>query len=148
MDAEPGDLATTPDDADLRRARTIARWLDDRYIDPLIGFLLPGVGDLVGSLFGMYLVAIAARRRMPAIVIARMLLNLAIDAGLGIVPVLGDVGDAAFHANRKNVALLEQRAGGGSTWRDWAVVVGALLLVLALLGLSIYAAVRVLAWVF
>jgi hypothetical protein len=134
--------------ADVRRARTIARWLDDRYLDPLIGFVLPGVGDLVGSIFGMYIVSIAARRRMPAIVIARMLLNLAIDAAFGVVPVIGDVGDLAFQANRKNVALLESRATGQSTWKDWAAVVGALVLFLALFALLIYASVRLIQWVF
>ena len=144
--AEPGELADDPDTADVRRARTIARWLDDRYVDPLIGMLLPGIGDLLGSLFGLYIVAIAARRRLPAIVIARMLLNLALDAGLGIVPVIGDLADVAFRANRRNVALLARRAGGGSTWQDWAAVIGALLLVLALLAVSIYAAVRLIQW--
>ena len=46
---------------------------------------------------------------------ARMMLNLAVDAGVGAVPVLGDVFDVAFRSNTKNVRLLiadlERRAG-------------------------------------
>ncbi len=132
----------------MRRARTIARVLDDAYVDPILGFLLPGVGDLVGSIIGLYIVSIAVRRRMPAIVIARMLLNLAIDSAVGILPVVGDAADVAFKANNRNAALLESRVAGGSTWRDWAAVVGALALFLAVTAVMIYAAVRLLQWVF
>jgi Domain of unknown function (DUF4112) len=133
---------------ELRRARTIARWLDDAFLDPILGLVLPGVGDLIGSLFGLYLVSIAVRQRLPAIVIARMLLNLALDAGLGAVPVLGDAVDFAFRANRRNVALLESRTTRGSTWRDWAAVLGALALVLVAIGGLIYASIRFLQWLF
>ena len=131
-----------PRDPDVRRARTIARVLDDHYVDPILGFFLPGVGDLVGSMFGLYVVGIAARRRLPAIVIARMLLNLAIDAALGVVPLLGDLGDIAFRANRRNLDLLEARVRGGDTWRDWAAVIGALVLVIAAFAGLVWLLVR------
>lgn len=137
-----------PHDPDVRRARTLARIMDDRYVDPLLGFFLPGIGDLVGSLVGMYIVSIAARRRLPAIVIARMLLNLAIDAALGIVPVIGDVGDVAFHANRRNVELLEARVRRRDSWRDWVAVVGALALFVGMIALLVWAVVRLFEYAF
>jgi hypothetical protein len=131
-----------PRDPDVRRARTIARLLDDHYVDPILGFFLPGVGDLVGSLVGLYIVSIAARRRLPGIVIARMLLNLAIDAALGVVPVLGDLGDVAFKANDRNLALLEARVERRESWRDWIAVVGALALFLGTLVGLVWLLVR------
>ncbi len=137
-----------PLDPDVRRARALARWLDDRYLDPLLGFLLPGVGDLIGSLLGLYIVAIAKRRGLPRIAIARMLLNLALDAALGVVPLVGDAADVAFRANDRNLALLESRVTGRDTWRDWAAVLGAFALFVALLVLLVWTFVRLVRWVF
>ena len=37
-----------------------------------------------------------------------MLLNMALSAGIGLVPVVGDVGIAVFKTNSRNAALLEE----------------------------------------
>jgi hypothetical protein len=150
LDAPDEDVAPPldRDDPDVRRARTLARVMDDDYVDPLLGFLLPGVGDVIGSLVGMYIVGIAARRRLPAIVIARMLLNLAIDAAVGVIPVIGDISDVAFHANRRNVDLLAARVRRRESWRDWLAVGGALALFVALIALLVWAVVRAFEWAF
>ena len=39
----------------------------------------------------------------------RMLLNVLVDFGVGLIPILGDLFDASFKANTKNVRLLERR---------------------------------------
>ena len=132
-------------DLELERVRRLARVLDHGMVDPLLGFVLPGVGDLIGSLLGLYIVAIAVRRRVSPVVIARMLLNLALDAGIGAIPVIGDLADIAFKANDKNVALLASRdATGKATARDWLAVSGAALALVAVIGLVIYAIAAVL----
>ncbi len=132
-------------DPDLDRVRKLSRVLDNRFVDPLIGLVLPGVGDLAGSLLGLYTVAIAIRRKLSPVIIARMLMNLALDAALGIVPFLGDAADWMFKANRRNLALLEARVDnrGKATARDWMAVVGAALAFVAAIGLVIYAIVSV-----
>src|SRR5689334_8756456 len=91
---------------ELERVRSLARVLDHYLVDPLLGLVFPGGGDLIGSLLGLYMVGVAVRRRMSPVVIARMLLNLALDAGLGLVPVAGDLFDFAFKAHQRNLALL------------------------------------------
>src|SRR4051812_14162655 len=80
-------------DRDIERARTFARVLDDYFVDPLLGLVLPGAGDVLGSLLGLYVVMIAVRRRVSPLVIARMLLNLGLDTVAGAVPLLGDAID-------------------------------------------------------
>lgn len=134
-------------DPEIARLRTWSSVLD-RFIDPLIGLFMPGVGDALGSALGLGVIASAARRKLPAIVIARMLLNLAIDAVFGAVPLLGDVFDFAFQANRKNLDLLEARHDTRkSTPRDWAIVgVAVLALVVAVVG-AIYIAYKITAFV-
>ena len=44
--------------------------------------------------------------RVPMVVLARMGLNLLLDALLGVVPGVGDLLDVAHRANRKNLRLL------------------------------------------
>jgi hypothetical protein len=138
-----------PSDREIERVRTLARVMDDYYLDPILGFLLPGVGDLIGSLLGMYIVALAARRKMSPVVVARMLMNLAFDAVIGIVPVIGDVADAKFKANDRNLVLLTERheVGGRATARDWAVLIGAIGAVVLVIGGVIYGLVRLIRWI-
>ncbi len=136
-------------DPDVERVRKLAKVLDNKFLDPLLGFLLPGVGDLVGSVLGLYVVAVAVRRKMSPVIIARMLMNLAIDAAAGVVPIVGDAADLVFKANERNVAMLGDRAGTGgrATAKDWMMVGGAALAFVGILALSIYAITAMVRWI-
>jgi hypothetical protein len=132
----------TPTDAEVAVVQRVTRWMDVLALDPVLGFVLPGVGDVVGSLFGLYVVSVAVRRRLPVVVIARMLLNLGVDTLLGVVPVAGDLADVAFRAHRRNAELLLSReTAGKASWRDWAMVIGAAGLLVGALAVSVWAAV-------
>jgi hypothetical protein len=133
-----------PPDRALEAAETLARWLDRRFLDPLLGLLLPGVGDLLGAALGLYPVLLAWQRRAPKTLLARMLLNLAADAAGGAIPILGDVWDFLFRAHARNLDLLRARARDGAVkghWSDALLVGGALLLLLAALALPVLATV-------
>lgn len=103
--------------ARTRGVRRLAWLLDDiiripgtrfRFgIDPLLG-LLPGGGDLAGGFLSGYIIIAAARAGAPPAVLVRMGANVVGDAIAGSVPVVGDLFDAGFKANRRNIALLEQ----------------------------------------
>ena len=79
-------------------------------LDGLIG-LVPGLGDVVAALLSSYIVVEAARLRVPASVLLRMGLNVALELIIGAVPVAGDLFDLAFKANERNVRLLEASLG-------------------------------------
>jgi uncharacterized membrane protein len=118
-------------------------------LDALIG-LIPGLGDAVGSLVGAYSLWLARRLGAPGSVQARMVLNLAIDGIVGLVPLLGDLFDFAFKAHSRNQALLAQWLRSPHQARRGSVgvlVVGAVVL-LALLGGAAWVLVSVLQWVF
>jgi hypothetical protein len=132
---------------DIAAAESVARWMDDRYLDPLLGLVIPGIGDLVGSALGLYVVGVAVRRRLPLVTVARMLVNLGVDALVGAVPLLGDLFDVAWKANRRNVALLRERhEARHNTAADWLRVGGALALLLAGLAAPILTAWWLLHW--
>jgi hypothetical protein len=123
---------------DVALAVWMADWLDGRYIDPIVGLILPGAGDLLFAAVGMYPVYVALRRRMPAIVAARMIRNVAIDLLFGAIPVVGDVFDFVFMAHRRNAnLLLERHVVGPSPLRDWAAVLGAVFVLVVALAVPI-----------
>jgi hypothetical protein len=128
-------------DADIVAAETLARWLDDRFLDPLLGFCVPGVGDVVGSVLGLYVVVVAWRRKLPLVTISRMLVNLGVDGLVGAVPIAGDLFDVAWKANRRNVRLLRERhEARHDTVGDWLRVAGAFTLLVAALAAPVAAA--------
>ena len=107
---------------DLRhteRLRAITRIMDEAVrvpgtrlrfgLDGILG-MVPGVGDAVTAAIAGYALLAAARMGAPKSVIARMAGNIVTDAAVGAVPLLGDLFDFAFKANRRNLRLLEQFA--------------------------------------
>jgi hypothetical protein len=71
--------------------------------------IIPGAGDVADVTLNYFLVVRKARQaELPAWLVRRMLLNNAISALSGLVPVAGDVVMAVFKANSRNAALLEE----------------------------------------
>jgi hypothetical protein len=103
-------------------------------LDPLLG-LVPGLGDLVSPVCAIAMLIVARDAGLPLIVQLRMVFNVAIDAFVGFVPIVGDLFDFAWKANDRNMELLDRyayrarRASSG----DWlfVVVMIAVLLIIA-----------------
>jgi Domain of unknown function (DUF4112) len=74
-------------------------------LDGIVGFI-PGVGDAIGGIASCIIIIAAWVRGVPSPVLARMVANVAIEVVVGSVPVMGDVFDIAWRANRRNYALL------------------------------------------
>jgi hypothetical protein len=76
-------------------------------LDALAG-LVPGLGDVVGGLASAWIVLESARLGASNAILTRMLGNVALETVVGLVPVAGDLFDAAWRSNVRNVALLER----------------------------------------
>ena len=103
-------------------------------LDPILGVILPELGDALTAVLSLSLVTVAFRQRVPKWVLARMLTTIALDAILGAIPLVGDIFDFAFRANEKNLALIERHRGDPTlpaTWGDRLVVLAVVLVVLA-----------------
>jgi hypothetical protein len=96
-------------------------------LDAVLG-LVPAVGDIVSGGLGLLVVLRAVQRGVPTIVLARMLVNVALDFGIGSVPLIGDAFDLWYKSNVRNVALLRRYAGepDASTAGQWAFFIGLL----------------------
>jgi hypothetical protein len=74
-------------------------------LEALLG-LVPVVGDAAGVILSSYILQQAAGLGVPKSILLRMGVNIAIEGVVGIVPFAGDVFDAAWKANLRNVRLL------------------------------------------
>lgn len=111
-------------------------------LDALVG-LIPGFGDTATSLVSFYVLVSAVRYGVPKVTLLRMGLNIGIDYVVGSFPLVGDLFDAWWKSNQRNVALLSKRATVSATearqgkLSDW-LFVG--LMILLLVGLAVGAA--------
>jgi hypothetical protein len=103
-------------------------------LDPLLG-LLPGIGDILGGLISCYLVYQSARLGVRKRVLVRMLGNIALDTVVGTLPIAGDIFDAAWKSNMRNLRLLERHYHLGMPERSAPRIIAwfAALFVLALI---------------
>jgi hypothetical protein len=96
----------------------LVRFLDDGIVVPgtqyrigfdgIIGLLVPGAGDAMTAAGALSLLWLAIQRGVPRVVLARMALNVALDALVGSIPIVGDLFDFVWKANRRNLRLIER----------------------------------------
>ena len=84
--------------------------------DALLG-LVPGVGNLVTTAVSGYLIREAWRLGVPRRTIVRMVGNVAMDSMVSAIPVVGNVADVFWRANRKNMDILAEHVGRGRSAR-------------------------------
>lgn len=74
--------------------------------------LVPIAGDIIDASLNYLLVVKKARKAdLPDWLITRMLFNNAVSAGVGLVPIVGDLLLAVYKANSRNAALLDEFLG-------------------------------------
>jgi hypothetical protein len=103
-------------------------------LDAVIG-LVPGFGDAAGAVLSAYLLVEAGRAGAPRVTMLRMAGNVALEAVVGTIPLVGDLFDAGWKSNLRNLRLLEAHLADPRDTerasRAWvAGVVGGVLLVI------------------
>jgi hypothetical protein len=102
---------------ELLKAQMLANTLDSAVKIPIIGIpvgldfligLIPVVGDASMMLASLRIVHLGRKLGVPKQLQTTMLRNIAIDFGLGFVPLIGDIVDLFYKANQKNVRLIER----------------------------------------
>ena len=140
-----------------RQLRDVSHWLDTAFeipglrwrfgLDPIIG-LFPVAGDLTATFLSLYILAAAVRLGAPRSTLARMGLNIAIDNTLGAIPLLGNVFDFVWKANKQNMDLIRERATGKNvgTTGDYIFVFVVIGILIAILIGSILISVFLIGW--
>lgn len=147
------------DRAAKERLERFAWWLDSSIplpgtrfrlgLDALIG-LIPGLGDLVGLALSSYIIAEAARMGVSRTVLLRMGFNVALETVIGAIPLAGDIFDAVWKANQRNVRLVGAYVARPTAVRRRSGLLLASLLLAGLLALGAMLVVvfAVLRWAF
>ncbi|MEP6714886.1 MAG: DUF4112 domain-containing protein [Terriglobia bacterium] len=134
-------------DPRIRDVEALARWLDYAFVLPggfrfgaagIIGFI-PGIGDIIDALISLYIIFRAVQMRVPRVAIARMAVNVGIEAVAGAVPFIGDLFDVAFKANLRNYRILKSYVAepARQRGRDWLFLIGMGLLLVIIVSLPV-----------
>ena len=154
---------TTSQPANVDKSLERLGWvMDDLFRVPVLGWrfgldaligLVPGLGDTTTALVSFYILAAAVRYQVPKITMLRMGLNIAIDYVFGSLPFVGDVADAWWKSNQKNLDLLRKRAtvsaedAREARMSDWlfvgGIIVGLAALAIASAAISFYLLLRI-----
>jgi hypothetical protein len=102
----------------LRFATILTHLLDEQFsigpfkigLDPILG-LLPGFGDILSLALSFYIIIIAMMLRVPSDKISSMIKNIILDFLIGLLPVIGDVADIFYKANKKNLQIIHEHLG-------------------------------------
>jgi len=117
------------DENAVRRMEFVAQLLDSAFvlpgtnkrigIDAIIG-MVPGIGDVVTTMLSTYVIWEARNLGVSRLALGRMLANLAIHASVGSIPVIGDVFDAFFRVNQRNMRIVRAQLRSGKNRRPAA----------------------------
>jgi len=74
-------------------------------LDGIVG-VIPGIGDVIGGIASCIIIVAAWMRGVSYVTLVRMAANVGIEVVVGSIPIVGDMFDIAWRANRRNYALL------------------------------------------
>ncbi|MBR6087040.1 MAG: DUF4112 domain-containing protein [Prevotella sp.] len=95
------------EDTDYRMIKGVKTVMDDYYLDPILGFFLPAVGDILTSLCVLPFLWVALARVKSIPLTLACLYNTMIDLALGLIPFyIGDIVDAFNKSYKKNYRLI------------------------------------------
>lgn len=131
-----------------RELEVLSQIMDNQFRIPLLDWrfgmnaiidLIPEFGDIATTIVALYILVSAVRYRVPKVTLLRMGLNIAIYFVGGLIPLAGDLFDAWWKPNVRNLNLLRRRAtvsaaearqGKTSDWVFVSIIVGTLLTLL------------------
>lgn len=88
-----------------KATKAIAKWMDKFFLDPIIGFFAPGIGDMLTSVFVFPFIYVAACKVRSLPLTLAVIYNVLRDVALGLIPFwIGDIVDVfnrSFVQNRR-----------------------------------------------
>lgn len=142
----------------LKWVERIASVMDDKFkvpgtnfrfgLDPILN-LIPFAGDVSGFVVSAALLYVMAKNGVSRKVLILMAINIAVDAVVGAIPVLGQISDFYIKANTRNIKLLKEHYREGKhTGSGNGIIVILLIVLLLIIGAALYISYLTLTWLF
>lgn len=94
-------------DFDYKMVKGISVAMDSYFLDPIIGFFIPGAGDILTSICAIPFIWVAAARVKSIALTLAVIYNTLIDVALGLIPFyIGDIVDVFNRSYKKNYRLI------------------------------------------
>jgi len=90
----------------FRMMEGVAKYMDGYFLDPIIGFFVPGVGDIITVALAVPFVYFCLTHLRSIPLTLAVLFNTLVDMAIGLVPFIGDIADAFHKSNKKNMNLV------------------------------------------
>lgn len=141
-----------------KNIKRFADYLDTRYkipgtnirfgLDFIIG-LVPVFGDLVGFILSSGLIAAMIRKGASGKALSLMIVNIILDTTLGSLPIIGDVFDLFFKANKRNLDLFQDHFQEGKyEGSAWQIIIPVLIILILIIVGVIYLLYKILDWMY
>lgn len=99
--------AELEEDSSYRTVKWIATAMDTYFLDPIIGFFIPGAGDVLTSVMTVPFIYVALFKVRSIPLTLAVIYNALIDMLLGMVPFfIGDIMDAFNRSYKKSYRLI------------------------------------------
>ena len=122
----------------------IAVLMDKYCLDPVVGLLLPGIGDIISALSALPCLYVCIFRVRSLPLTLAVMSNVLLDLLVGLIPWIGEVFDIFFRSNLRNFNLITGYVEGDETVvrlvrrrAKWAAAVIAVALLLIILVFSL-----------
>ncbi|MFC4666569.1 DUF4112 domain-containing protein [Falsiporphyromonas endometrii] len=84
----------------------LAKINDTFFLDPIIGFFLPGIGDLISAIFAIPFIYLSLFQIRSIPLTLAIIYNFMKDILVGLFPILGDLLDVFIRSYSKNLRLI------------------------------------------
>ncbi len=92
--------------SDLRLLEGIYRVMDKYCLDPILGFIMPGLGDVITAALTIPFIFTSIFKLRSVPLTLAIIMNALIDMLIGLVPMVGDLFDLVFRSYKKNYNLI------------------------------------------
>lgn len=90
-----------------RMVQGIAKFMDKYLLDPIIGFFVPGIGDILSSVLVLPFIHVSLFKIKSVPLTLAVIYNVLIDVLIGLIPFyIGDIIDVFNRAYLKNARLI------------------------------------------
>ena len=93
-------------DSDFRMLRRIYVAMDQWFLDPILGLFIPGLGDVITTCLTIPFIFTSILKLRSIPLTLAIISNCLIDLLIGLIPVVGDIGDFAYKSYKRNYFLI------------------------------------------